>query len=315
MFQRLHPGSRVVQLGIALFFASAPLACQGQSLNDFDVSNASIPVEKIFRGGPPRDGIPSIDNPKFVPVGKVDYLRDDDIVIGLERDSDARAYPLRILVWHEIVNDVIGDEPVTVTYCPLCGTSMVFDARVDDMRRTFGVSGLLYNSDVLMYDHETESLWSQIGMKAISGPDVGKELVWLPSGHMTWKAWREKHPQGHVLSTDTGHDRNYGGDAYAGYFASEATMFPVPHTRRELPNKEWVLGLIIDGEAKAYPVDKLPDGKPVADSVGGNEIKVHWDAASRHPEVLDADGRDIPSVMIFWFAWQAFYPETGLWQR
>ncbi len=308
------PQSLSVPLLLALILAAAALPLQAQSLNGFKVSNATIPVKEIFGGGPPRDGIPSIDAPKFLPVSKVDFLRDDDIVIGLERQGDARAYPLRILVWHEIVNDVIGGEPVTVTYCPLCGTSMVFDARIDGKRRTFGVSGLLYNSDVLMYDRETESLWSQIGMKAISGPDVGKELAWLPSVHMTWKAWREKHPQGQVLSTDTGHQRDYGGDAYADYFASEATMFPVPHTRREFPNKEWVLGVIINGQAKAYPVDKLPDGKPVPDNVGGKQITVSWETTSRRPDVRDGEGGEIPSVMVFWFAWQAFYPETALWQ-
>lgn len=191
---------------------------------------------------------------------------------------------------------------------------MVFDARVGDKRRSFGVSGLLYNSDVLMYDRETESLWSQIGMNAVSGPEVGKELTWLPSEHMTWKAWREKHPGSQVLSMDTGHRRDYAGNAYAAYFDSDETMFPVRHVRRELANKEWVLGLVVEGQAKAYPVDQLPDGEPVTGRVGGLEITVEWDAEARRPTVRDGDGRDIPAVMSFWFAWQAFYPDTGLWE-
>jgi len=302
----------------AIAFLSVGLALashlHAQSLNGFDISNATIPHDEIFQGGPPRDGIPSIDEPKFIPSGDVNYLRDDDIVIGLVRDGVARAYPLRILVWHEIVNDVIDGKAVAVTYCPLCGTSMVFDAQVDGKRRSFGVSGLLYNSDVLMYDRETESLWSQIGMKAISGPDVGKELTWIPSEHMTWKTWREKHPDSEVLSQATGHQRNYGADAYESYFASDQTMFPVPHTRTEFPNKEWVLGVIINGQAKAYPVNQLPDGQPISDQVGEQQIEVLWDAAARRPQVHDENGDTVPSVMIFWFAWQAFYPETQVWR-
>lgn len=300
-------------LGLAVaLLASVPL--HGQSINGFDISNATIPRSEIMSGGPPRDGIPSIDKPKFVPAAKADFLRDDDIVIGLVRGEVARAYPLRILVWHEIVNDMIGGDPVAITYCSLCGTSMVFDGRVGGRPRSFGVSGLLYNSDVLMYDRESESLWSQIAMKAVSGPDVGKKLTWLPSEHMTWKAWREKHPGSQVLSPDTGHQRDYAANAYASYFASEQTMFPVPHTRRELPNKEWVLGVLIDGEAKAFPVDKLANGQVVKDQVGGKELSILWDAAARRPTVRDAGGADIPAVMVFWFAWQSFYPETALWK-
>lgn len=196
---------------VALAFAVSGLSGQcasARQLNGFDVSNATIPVEEIRSGGPPRDGIPSIDHPKIEPAPEVNFLRDDDIVIGVEHKGEARAYPLRILVWHEIVNDVIADKPVTVTYCPLCGTAMVFDATVDGRQRSFGVSGLLFNSDVLMYDRETNSLWSQLGMRAVSGPAVGKTLTWLPSERLTWKAWRTAHPNGEVLSPDTGHRRN-----------------------------------------------------------------------------------------------------------
>lgn len=284
------------------------------TVNGFDLSRAIIPADQILGGGPPRDGIPSIDVPRFVPAAQVDYLRDHEIVIGLEREGVARAYPLRILVWHEIVNDVIGGDPVAVTYCPLCGTAMVFDARVDGRRRNFGVSGLLYNSDVLLYDRESESLWSQRAMKAVSGPDVGMPLAWRPSEYSTWKAWKARHPQGEVLSQETGHRRDYGAKAYADYNATEETMFPVAHRRRELPNKAWVLGVVIDGTAKAYPVDHLPDGVAVPDKVAGIPLTVQWHAAERRPVVRDAADRGVPSVMVFWFAWQAFYPETQLWK-
>lgn len=290
-----------------------PAGASSPSLNGFDLTHCTVPTDEILSGGPPRDGIPSIDHPQFVPAARVDYLRDDDIVIGLVRGDQARAYPLRILVWHEIVNDVIAGEPVAVTYCPLCGTSMVFDARVGGRRRSFGVSGLLYNSDVLMYDRQTESLWSQIAMKAISGPDAGKELTWLPSQQMTWRAWREKHQASQVLSLETGHDRDYTATAYASYFASDQTMFPVRRNRDELPSKAWVLGVVLNGRAKAYAIARLPDSQTLTDKVGEHLITVRWNAAARHAQVHDQNGREVPSVQAFWFAWQAFYPETQLW--
>lgn len=289
-------------------------AAQAQTKNGFDLSGLTINQDELRSGGPPRDGIPSIDQPKFIAQDRVDFLRDDDIVIGLVRGNTARAYPTRILIWHEIVNDVIGQDAVAVTYCPLCGTAMVFDRTIDGTVRTFGVSGLLYRSDVLMYDRQTESLWSQLAMKAVSGPAVGKALPWLPSEHLTWRAWREKYPQGQVLSTDTGHRRNYKANAYASYFASDKTMFPVPHVRKELSNKTRVIGVVIDGKAKAYVLKGLPTDKAVKDTVSDKQLAIRYDAKKQFPQVTDLAGDPVPSVVVFWFAWQAFYPETDLWK-
>jgi len=165
-----------------------------------------------------------------------------------------------------------------------------------------------------MYDRESESLWSQLAMKAVSGPAVGMELTWLPSEYLTWKAWREKYPHGEVLSTDSGYARNYGGEAYASYFSSEKTLFPVPHTRQELSNKTWVIGVVIDGKAKAYPVSDLPTDNAIEDKVGSKQIVVRYDAEKRYPKITDPEGKQMPSVMVFWFAWQAFYPKTNLWK-
>lgn len=296
-----------------IFLTCHSQSVQAQSMNGFDLSRSSISIDEIFAGGPPRDGIPAIDQPSFIRANQVDFLSDEDIVIGLLHGDTARAYPLRILVWHEIVNDVIGETPVAVTYCPLCGTGMVFDRTVGGTVRTFGVSGLLFQSDVLMYDRESESLWSQLAMKAVSGSTVGQALVWLPSEHMTWKAWRKIYPQGEVLSTDTGYNRNYGGEAYAAYFASDQPLFPVPHTRQELPHMAWVIGVIIDGESKAYPVNEFPESGTIKDEIGKTRIVVRYNAKSRHPQVTNSQGDTIPSVMVFWFAWQAFYPQTKLW--
>jgi len=288
-------------------------SAMGQQMNGFDLSKASIPIGEIFAGGPPRDGIPAIDEPKFISPKEARFLRDDDIVISFTHAGITRAYPLRILIWHEIVNDIIGKKPVAITYCPLCGTAMVFDRTISGKVRRLGVSGLLYQSDVLMYDRESNSLWSQLMMQGVSGPGNGTRLSLLPSEHLTWAAWRERHPQGQVLSTETGHQRNYGAEAYASYFATDQTMFPVPHHRKELRNKEWIVGIILDGTAKAYPVSAMPEA-PIKDRIGQHEITLRYDRASRQPTVQDAKGKTIPYVVAFWFAWQAFYPKTELWK-
>lgn len=280
--------------------------------NGFDLSNATIPRSQILSGGPPRDGIPSLDNPRFVDAEAVDFLRDNDRVVGLERDGEARAYPLRIVVWHEIVNDDFGGQALAITYCPLCGTCMVFDRKQAAKTLTFGVSGLLYQSDVLMYDRETESLWSQLKMEAVSGTLVGTKLNWLPSSEMTWKAWRDLHPETKVLSIDTGHTRRYASDAYRSYKNSPNTVFPVPRTRRELKPKEWVVALIVNDVPKAYSVTKLEAmGGHVTDTVGGARIDVSYDRSKRWATAtLEETGEAIPVVNVYWFAWQAFYPST-----
>ena len=193
------------------------LACVGGPIrNGFDLSDALISATEILPGGPPRDGIPAIDKPKFINAAEVDYLADDDRILGVFRNGVAKAYPIRILNWHEIVNDRLQDEAVAITFCPLCGTGMAFQARVDGQAKLFGVSGLLYKSDVLLYDRETESLWSQISRQAVSGPMKGQRLAMVPTSHTTWADWRERHPDTQVLSLDTGYSRNYNRNPYEG---------------------------------------------------------------------------------------------------
>lgn len=291
------------------------LAQAATNRNGFDLGNLAIPLDEIHGGGPPRDGIPAIFDPKFVRPPAASFLKDSDIVIGLTMGATARAYPLRILVWHEIVNDVIDGQPVMVTYCPLCGTAMVFSRRISSKDHTFGVSGLLYNSDVLMYDHETESLWSQLKMEAVSGEMMGQKLEWISSAQMTWGAWRSQHPDTVVLSTDTGVARNYTMDPYAGYERKDATLFPVPELRSELKRKEWVVGVVVDGVVKAYPLASLSSfsDNGIVDVVGSRRIRLRRNDDSDFVNVDDASsGKDIPSVRAYWFAWQAFYPETLL---
>ncbi|MDP3851716.1 MAG: DUF3179 domain-containing protein [Luteolibacter sp.] len=280
------------------------------TVNGFKLTDLRIDREAIKSGGPPRNGIPSIDAPKFIAPDKADFMRDDDIVLSFTHDGTTRAYPLRILVWHEIVNETINGKPTLVTYCPLCGTAMIFDRKVGGKVRTFGVSGMLYQSDVLMYDREDESLWSQLKMEAVSGPLSGTKLEWLPSEHLTWKAWKAKYPKGEVLSTEAGHQRNYLGHAYASYFGSPNVMFPVPKHRDELLDKAWVVGVVHQGRAVAFPITRLEQTNE-AEHAG---VHLKFDPVSRLATATDAKGNELPTVTVFWFAWQAFYPQTTLWK-
>ena len=314
----MSPGARRIIRAMNEAAPSVFGARESSPFNGFDVSNASIPLDDILSGGPGRDGIPALMEPSFVDAADVDYLRDGDMVVGIAREGVARAYPLRIIVWHEIVNDIVAGKPLAITYCPLCGTCMVFDREYDDTILSFGVSGLLYQSDMLMYDHQTESLWSQLKMESVSGELAGKTLTWLPSHETTWKAWRELHPDTQVLSIDTGYRRRYGDTAYASYKKSDRTFFPVPVTRKELGIKEWVVGIIVNGEAKAYPIEVLKDfdSKPLSDTVGGQEVEISYDVEGRRATAqLAESGEPLPNVKVYWFAWQAFYPQTSLFHR
>lgn len=211
-----------------------------------------------------------------------------------------------------MVNDQLSGTPIVVTYCPLCGTGMVFRAERNGQRVLFGVSGLLYNSDVLLYDRETESLWSQLKMEAVTGPRLGEKLEWLPTQHTTWEIWRTAHPRTDVLSLNTGHQRDYGRDPYAGYAANSRLMFPVRHQDPRLAPKEWVAGVLINGQPKAYPLKRLPSGRMLEDQIGGQAIHLTYDAEAQSVQVTDAAHAPVPVVQVYWFAWAAFYPETRL---
>ncbi len=282
--------------------------------NGFDISNSIIPANEILHGGPPRDGIPAISQPKMVNAADADFLQDSDRVIGIEIDGEARAYSIGILNWHEIVNDQIGDKAVAITYCPLCGTGVAFDATVDGEVTEFGVSGLLYNSDVLLYDRNSESLWSQIKRQAIAGEKVGQKLTSLPIQHTTWGYWREQFPDTLVLSEDTGYARDYRRNPYAGYETSRATYFAVNHKAPDTYHpKEEVLGIEVDGAFKAYPfveLDKLGKSS-FEDDFNGKQYRVHWNGDSRSARVSATSSTAAPdSIQGFWFAWFAFHPET-----
>ena len=297
----------LIGVGVYEFAASAG------PTNGFDLSNSILPREQILHGGPPRDGIPALSDPKLVSPEKAGYLQPASRVIGISLHGQARAYPVAILNWHEIVNDEIGGQRVAVTYCPLCGTAVAFDASIDGKPTDFGVSGLLYNSDVLLYDRDTESLWSQIMNQAISGTRVGKKLTPIPVSHTTWRDWLADHPDTRVLSDDTGHSRDYRRDPYAGYEESRQTFFAV---NNEAPDtyhpKEVVVGLGVDGVYKAYPFIELDkQGKSrFSDSINGRSFWFDWDAENRSVTITDEDGEAVAGLQGFWFAWFAFHPDT-----
>ncbi len=309
MAQRLGAAALVASwLALVLTMGSAANA---KTMNGFSLDKLSIAESEILAGGPPRDGIPALSAPAFDDATEASWLADSDLVLGVSIAGDHRAYPLRILVWHEIVNDTVGGQAIAVTFCPLCGTGMVFNRQTDQGPVEFGVSGLLYQSDVLMYDRQTESLWSQLAMRAVSGEYRDTPLEWLPVEHLSWAAWRAKYPAGKVLSPDTGHKRDYNTNPYASYEQRQAPIFPVTTSRTDLKRMEKVLGVVIDGKAKAW---RLSDLSPAArhDRVGETEVKVTYEPSHQWPRVETGDGRLLPAVIVFWFAWQAFYPDTSL---
>jgi hypothetical protein len=278
--------------------------------NGFDVENSVVPVEQIHHGGPQRDGIPALTAPRFIPSAEAEYLRPDDRILGIERHGERRTYPIRILNYHEIVNDRIGDESIVITYCPLCGTGMAFSATVAGEVRRFGVSGLLYNSDVLLYDRQSESLWSQIMGEAISGPLRGTKLHAIPVTHTTWEAWR-KEGASRVLSLDTGYRRDYSRSPYGNYDNNEAIFFPISARSRQYHPKERVLGIELEGRAKAYPFAELAQTQsPVHDTINGKKVVIEFDAATRSGRIFDAEGKELAGINSFWFAWFTFHPDT-----
>lgn len=296
---------------LTLLTAAAMLPASAQEMNGFDLKNSLIPRAQIYAGGPAKDGIPAIDKPKFLPAEAASFMQAGDNVLGLMRNNIARAYPIRILNWHEVVNDRLGHDAVAVTFCPLCGTGVVFDSRVNGRVLSFGVSGLLYNNDVLLYDRQTQSLWSQLLGQAISGPLKGQRLTMLPVIHTTWADWRVRHPTTQILSTDTGKVRPYERDAYPGYDNSEEIIFPLEFRSAGYHPKERVLGVRLGNLTKAYPFVEL--GKTsgvVSDQMGGTALTIRFDRQSLRATAYSADGQQIAAVVGYWFAWYAFHPKT-----
>lgn len=283
----------------------------GEVKNGFRLGNALVPAKEILSGGPARDGIPAIDKPVFIAADEAIFLAENDRILGITRHGIAKAYPVAILNWHEIVNDRFGDDPVVVSYCPLCGTGMAWLATDGHERLEFGVSGLLYNSDMLLYDRQTFSLWSQIRRQAISGHMKGTRLEPVVVTHTRWADWRQRYPATRVLSTDTGYPRDYSRNPYAGYGANRDLYFPVSDYDDRYHPKEPVLGIELSGRFKAYPFAELKKlGGDLNDEFAGHRIKVSYDEKNVAAAAFDANDKAMAGVTAYWFAWYAFHPET-----
>jgi hypothetical protein len=319
-------------------------------------NNNIVPLDQIVSGGPPPDGIPSIDDPKFISVQEADGLiEDSELVLGLNINGDVRAYPLQILVWHEIVNDKVGNVPVAVTYCPLCFTNQVFNRTLENGQiLEFGTSGKLYNSNLVMYDRTTKSLWSQAMSQAIVGKLAGVKLERIPFDVAYWKEWKQLYPDSKILSRDTGSNRPYGADPYGDYYTNGDVLFPVSNRDDRLGLKEIVVGFENNDQYKAYKLQEIENKKVINDQVNGKPLAL----LSLHPFIVRAydpmvdgqilefsysakdqnfvdtqtgslwnfEGKAISGQMKgkqltrlpfdegFWFEWVAFHPKTELYQ-
>ena len=333
------------------------------SLKDIEVSNPEgimitngqkhiVPLDKIRGGGPPKDGIPSIDNPKFVSVSEANFVPDTTFVIGLEINGEKKAYPLFIMVWHEIVNDSVGGVPVAVTYCPLCFTNQVFERVIDGKEVEFGTSGKLYNSNLVMYDRLTDSYWSQALGVAITGELTGYELKRIPFDVISWADWKTLHPDTLVLTTETGHIRSYGVDPYGDYYTDPRIIFPVDHKDDRMHPKELILGFhegdvykaynqddvesaivindkintrsmmlvsLFSGDSRAF--DRTVDGKLltfdfVDDVIIDLESKSEWnyDGLAISGSMEGTQLTRLPFDPGFWFEWVAFHPDTEVYE-
>ncbi len=315
-------------------------------------STAKIRLDEIRWGGVAQDGIPPLRNPVMIEAEEATYLDDDNIVFGIEINGDARAYPKRILAWHEMFVDTVGGEPIAGVYCTLCGTVIPYKTTVGDRNFELGTSGFLYRSNKLMYDRETQSLWNTIQGEPVLGPLAGQgiALEFFSVVTTTWRDWRKRHPNTTVLSLDTGHQRDYGeGVAYRDYFATDKLMFTTPFNDTRLDNKREVLALRFAASPKeqlAIDTEFLTRNPVYADRIGQQKLLVLTDLSGANrvydpkdykfvdydgeSRVTDSDGQQwtltesqltnaegatldrLPYHRAFWFGWVASYPQTRL---
>ncbi|MCP5025332.1 MAG: DUF3179 domain-containing protein [Actinomycetia bacterium] len=267
-----------------------------------DLPAALVDLAEIRSGGPPPDGIPPIDAPVFQQRADVDWLAADEPVIVVEINDDARAYPIQILTWHEIVNDTVGDVPVTVTYCPLCNSAIVFDRRIEDQTFDFGTSGMLLNSSLVMYDRQSESLWSHFTGQAIVGELAGLQVELLPTSTVSWDDFQAAHPDGLVLARDTGFDRPYGQNPYAGYDDIDGQPFLFQGDIDDrLPPQARVVAVRGENETVAVVQEWLLDRGVTELEIDGRQL-----VALLEPGVSSAleqhqisDGRDVGATGVF----------------
>jgi hypothetical protein len=288
-----------------------------RKFNGFDVNGGSIAPVDIYYNTELRDEIPAIDTPNFLQGDdRNGSVAATDRVLAINYNGVAKAYPIKILDMHEIVNDSFNGKPVAVTFCPLCGTGMAFSSMSRGKHVMFGVSGLVYNNNVLLYDRATESLWSQVMMTAVSGPMKGEKLTSLPAYHTTWGSWIRSHPDSLLLSEDTGYPFDYETGMYDDYRRLPMVIYPTVHQDSRIPGRSLVVGIAVGDQALAVPheyLDGLNGGVSV--TVGTSDMRVEWDKQSATARVTDMEGNEIPAISVYWFAWVAFYPSTALYAR
>lgn len=268
-----------VVLGVAVIFCACSefVKADGLPLPGFktDTSKAIIDLKELKGGGPPKDGIPAIIRPKFIKPEHASWLAANEPVIAVVIDGQAKAYPLQILVWHELVNDNIAQTPLVVSFCPLCYSAVAYNRKIGDREYTFGVSGMLRNSNLVMYDHQTETLWQQITGQAIVGSLVGRQLEPIPAQIIAFRQFTETYKNGLVLSRSTSYQRNYGRNPYLGYddVSSRPFMYSGPHDNR-LPPMEKVVTVSIGKQAIAYPYSITTEHKVINDQLGETPLVV-----------------------------------------
>lgn len=243
-----------------------------------DHPQQNIRVEEIVWGGVALDGIPALDNATMIPADEENYLTPGDPVFGIVINGDARAYPLRILDWHEMANDVVGGVPISLAYCTLCGAAIAFDGRASDGETyTFGSSGFLYRSNKLMYDRNTFTLWNQLTGEPVLGELAGTDVTldFFPTVLTTWEEWQQQHPETQVLAVTTGFSRPYDlGSAYGDYFSAEETMFPVWQRSGDFDTKSQVYALRLNDVPAAYPLEIVADEQVINDDINGEGVVV-----------------------------------------
>jgi len=281
----------------------------------------TVPLSDILSGGPSKDGIPPIDNPSFSSVATADeFLNKDGQGVAVSFNGMDRFYPFQILVWHEIVNDNLGGQPALITYCPLCGTGIVFDPVINGEAMTFGTSGKLWNSNLVMYDRPTDSYWSQALGQSIVGEFAGTSLSRLPYQIMTWADWREAYPQGEVLErvpgTFTKFARDYDRDPYGSYYTDSSLYFPVDFSDDRYHKKEEMWGIEVDGLTKAYTRTEL-ERSPATfqDQLGDIPLNINYNKDNSTLTITRTDTNDeVVPFFGFWFSWISIHPDTHVYQ-
>jgi len=308
--------------------SSPALFWKAEGWKKTDFTKKSIDLSEILSGGPPKDGIPSIDKPIFKPVGEEKNLAATAPVIGLEINGDARAYPLQILIWHEIVNDIVGGKPVTVTYCPLCNAAIVFGRTVNGRVLDFGTTGKLRHSDLVMYDRQTETWWQQFTGEAIVGAQTGTKLSILPSRLESLEHFRERHPGGKILIPNNPELRDYGRNPYVNY---DGRKQPYPLYRGTMPEGIGAMERIVvvreNGTPMAVTMQLVRNKqsyllgntviswrKGQASALDTADIAQGRDVGTITAQRKDGDGRlqDVPYDVTFAFVFHAFHPDEKI---